>query len=78
MPDVDVSTDLRREQAQYIERMVRELSRLSAISNLTLLTYLLDMAAEEAAIAAVAQPMLVAPRAAGNGQQPRALVTQSR
>lgn len=36
------------DKAEYIERMARELSRLAAVSGLPFLSYLLDMAAEEA------------------------------
>jgi hypothetical protein len=38
-----------RDKAEYIERMARELSRLASLSGLPFLSYLLDMAAEEAA-----------------------------
>jgi hypothetical protein len=63
----------RGRNAEYIERLSRELSRLASDSDLPMLAYLLSMAAEEAALArGLASPTATAMTAVGP-RRPRAL-----
>ena len=62
----------RRQLVEYIERMSLELSRLANEAELSVLSYLLDMAAEEAAsIRSGPPPMPARPRSAEPGRTPR-------
>lgn len=62
---------VRRERAEYIERMSLELGRMATAAGLPLLAFLLDMAAQEAA-ESKGEEGLRLKSDAGSGRQPRA------
>lgn len=66
----DVS-DLQREKAEYIERMASELGRIASTVGLPMLSYLLEMAAEEAALIQAGGAVRTVPIAPVGRRQPR-------
>jgi hypothetical protein len=67
----DVSTAQQKQCAEYIARMATEMSRLAQAANLPVLSYLLDMASEEAALVQGIEPVVGRPRQSGEGRRPR-------
>lgn len=60
-----------RQQMEYIERMAIELCRMAAALHAPVLAYLLEMAAEEAAIQRSSSPVAAVPAPPRGGRIPR-------
>lgn len=66
-------TESQLQRAEYIERMSRELSRIASASHLHLVSYLLDMATEEATLLRESGKLKAMPKGPSASREPRAL-----
>lgn len=67
---------LKRDRAEYIERMTLELGRMATVAGLPVLAFILDMAAQEAALAKQSNKLALKPTNEP-GRRPRTVLNRS-